>query len=120
MKEPEILYKRKGINAPILWEKTYYQDEFIGGTKTDPFQGTLFLFRFLILQGKIKNRFLIEPIVDGFKSNSQQEVDDALVKKIGDMQEWILKGKDWKNADFFPEEVNQKLLEFNLEKYVKN
>ena len=110
--------KRK-IKVPILWEKTYYQNDLIGGSEKEKWLGVMFLFRFLILEGKNKNRFLIEPAVEDFRGNNKQEMVDALEKKIEGLEEWILSGKHWKNADFFPKEVNKKLVEFNLEKYVK-
>lgn len=134
MKEAEIIYKRKGIKAPILWEKTYYCNDLIDesrtlkGEPTGQWSGIAFLYRFLILQGskkcscgcnQIRNRFMIEPLIEKYEGETEEKMVDNLQKKIKGMKEWVLKGKHWKEADFFPSEVNKKLLEFNLEKYVK-
>ena len=125
MKEPEVVYTHRRINAPILWEKTYYDNSFIDesktlrGDETGKWKGVLFLLRFMILKGAIKNRFLIEPTIKEFGGENEEVMVVALEKEIEGLEEWELKGKHWKTANLFPKEVNQKLLEFNLEKYVK-
>jgi len=125
MREPEIIYKRKGIKAPILWEKTYYCNDLIDesrtrlGKETGKWAGIAFLYRFLILQGTTKNRFLIEPLIESYAGENEEEMVGALQNLVEDKEEWVLRGKRFKDADFFPNEVNQKLLEFNLQKYVK-
>ena len=124
-KEPEIIYKKKGIKAPILWEKTYYNNNTIDESKnlkgepTGKWSGICFLYRFVILQGSTKNRFLIEPIIESYEGQNEEEMVGDLQKKIGNKEEWILGEKHWKDANFFPKEVNTKLKEYNLEKYVK-
>ena len=118
-KEPEIIYKRRNIKAPILWEKTYYGSDIIGGTEKEKWSGVLFLYRFLILQGSVKNRFLIELLIEEINGNNNEEMVGSLQKLIEGKEEWELQEKHFKDADFFPDEVNNKLKEFNLEKYVK-
>jgi len=125
MNEPEIVYIHKKISAPILWEKIYYNQELIDGSKnlrgkeTGKWQGVAFLYRFLILKGVNKNRFLIKPFIEEYGGNNEEEMVVALEKLVEGKGEWNTKGKHFKEVNFFPEEVNQKLLEFNLEKYVK-
>ena len=125
MKEPEIIYKRRGIKAPILWEKTYYDQNLIDvsrtlqGKETGKWEGVAFLYRFLILKGATKNRFIIEPLIENYEGKNEEEMVGALQKLVEGKDEWVLGNKHFRDADFFPEEVNQKLLEFNLEKYVK-
>ena len=125
MKEPEINYKRKGIKALILWEKTYYSNDLIDesrtrlGKETGKWAGIAFLYRFLILQGTMKNRFMIEPLIETYEGENDEGMVGSLEKLIDDKEEWLLGGKHFKDAYFFPDEVNQKLLEFNLQKYVK-
>ena len=117
--------KSREIKAPILWEKTYYCNDLIDlsrnlrGKDTGKWQGVAFFYRFLILQSTAKNRFMIEPLIETYGGTNKQEMVEALEKLVEGKEEWVLKGKHWREADFFPEEVNQKLLEFNLEKYVK-
>jgi len=109
----------KTYKVPILWEKTYYGNDIIGGTEKEKWFGVVFLYRFLILKGSIKNRFLIEPLFEEIKGNNKEEMVGSLQKLIENKEEWVLKDKHFKDADFFPEEVNNKLIEFNLQKYVK-
>src|SRR3972149_56679 len=114
MREPEIIYKRKGIKAPILWEKTYYCNDLIDesrtrlGKETGKWQGIAFLYRFLILQGTTKNRFRIEQLIESYVGENQEEMVDALEKLVDGKEEWVLEDKHFKNANFFPDEVNQK------------
>ena len=125
MKKPEIIYKRKGIRSPILWEKIYYCNDLIdesldsNGKETGNWQGVAFLYRFLILQGAVKNRFLIESLIESYAGKTEKEMVGALKKLVESKEEWVLKDQHYKNADFFPDEVNQKLLEFSLNKYVR-
>jgi hypothetical protein len=116
-------YKRRGIRAEILWEKTYYNNDFFdtNDTKFGKYGGILFLYRFLIIKNLINNKrkLLIDPLIEEFGGQTKKEKVVSLREKLKGIKEWNLKGKRWEKADFFPSEVNKQLLKFKLKQYVK-
>ena len=86
--------------------------------ETGDWSGVLLVYRFLILGG-VKPRFLIEPNVIEFSGKDEEEMLESFERSAGSLEEWKLRDKHYRECDLFPDEVNQKLLEFNLQKYVK-
>lgn len=115
---------RKRTYKNILWEKTYRQATFFDnahdqkGRETGKWSGVLLTYRFLILAG-LNPRFLIEPDVIEFSGNNEGEMLENFERSVGFLEEWDLGEKNYREANLFPEEVNNKLIEFNLQKYVK-
>lgn len=112
-------YKRKGIRADILWEKTYYNNDMFQLEKK--WQNLVMLYRFMILKNLRNNKttFIIDPLLENVEGKTRKEMVGNLQDLLKGMKEWKLKGKHWKEADFFPTEVNKQLLKFNLQNYVK-
>lgn len=116
---------KKEKKVPILWEKTYRDKNFFDnshdfrGKKTGKWNGVLMIYRFLILQYRNGNRFIVKPDAIGFEGKNEKEMLDNLERSASKYEEWDLGDKNWRNADFFPKEADQNLIKFNLQKYVK-
>ena len=113
------IYQRIGIRAKILWEKTYYNNEMIN--LEGKWSNLIFLYRFMILKSFRTNKktLMIEPLFEKVKGKTKREMVGFLKDKLKSRKEWKLKGKHWKEANFFPSKVNKQLLKFKLKKYVK-
>jgi hypothetical protein len=115
---------KKGINAPILWSKCFYGETFLDNSlyrgtdkETGDWSGTLFIYKFNIVQYKNTNRLIIEPDIKRFGGSNKEEMEADLVKETDELEEWDTKGKNYRNdVVFYPPEVEQKLKEFNIKK----
>ena len=115
---------KKKTSKNILWEKTYRGENYfdnahtLKGKETGDWSGVILIYRFLILGG-VRPRFLIEPDVIEFSGKDEEEMFESFERSVGYLEEWKLGNEHYTKCDLFPDEVNQKLTEFNLQKYVK-
>jgi hypothetical protein len=114
--------KTKRIKVPILWEKKYVNSTFFDnshdfqGKLTGKWGGLAIIYHFYVLQYTNKNILRIEPEYEEFGGTNHEEMVDGLEKLVGELEEWDLKDKHYKNAEFYPVEVESKLKELNVKK----
>ena len=108
--------------APILFEATYISPTYFDnshtrdGRETRDWSGVLLTYCFQIKQYANGNRFIIKPDVISFSGKTAEEMNENFVKVAGDLPIWDMGEKQ---ASIFPEEVNQKLKEYNLKNMSK-
>ena len=110
----KIQETKRRPKVPVLWEKSYYGDTYIGDK--DKHNGVLFVYHFLLCQYKNRPRLMIQTDYRDFSGKNEQEMGKDLVKKVKGMKEWNLHGEHHRNAVFYPQEVEQKLLELGYKK----